>query len=124
MVKQDKIRKEDYKKFYESIDAVREKSVWQVSFTRQKIDKEGIALEEAVNKQPNEVPSLVNLARHYLTKGKYAEAKELLEEAVNLDPSSGEVRYFLGMALSFLEQYEEGQTEMEKAEDLGYLYIP
>ncbi len=123
-VKQDRIHREDYKEFYESIEEVRKQSFWQVSFTRQKIDKEGLALEEAVKDKPGEAPSLVNLARHYLTKGKYKEAKELLEEAVNLDPSSGEVRYFLGMALSFLEQYAEGRAEMEKAKELGYLYIP
>ena len=74
--------------------------------------------------KPEEVPSLVKLARHNLTKGKYEEAKELLEEAMKLDPRSGEVRYFLGMALSFLEHYEEGRVQMEKAEELGFMYIP
>ena len=119
-MKQNRIQRKDYKEFYETIEEARKKTVWQVTFTRQKIDKEGIALEKAVKEKPEEVPSLVKLARHYLTRGKYEEAKELLEKVVNLDPNSGEVRYFLGMALTYLEQYEEGAAEMEKAEELGY----
>ena len=119
-MKQNRIQRKDYKEFYETIEEARKKTVWQVTFTRQKIDKEGIALEKAVKEKPEEVPSLVKLARHYLTRGKYEEAKELLEKVVNLDPNSGEVRYFFGMALTYLEQYEEGAAEMEKAEELGY----
>jgi len=119
-LKQDRIGKEDYETFYEEVQEVIKKSSWQVVFKRVKIDEKGEALEEMVKNNPEDPVSLLNLARHYLTKGKYAEAGELMEKAAAMDTSNGEVHYFLGVAYGYLDQYDKARVEFARAKELGY----
>ncbi|UCG94116.1 MAG: DUF3857 domain-containing protein [Candidatus Aerophobus sp.] len=119
-LKQNRIRKEEYKAFYESIQELVKKSHWRVAFKRPRIDKKAQKLEAALQKSPQDAKTLLKLAKHYLTKGKYEEAKELLGKAVVIDPKDVEIHYFLGVALGYLDQYDEGKKQFQKAKELGY----
>jgi len=118
--KQNRIKKEEYEEFCEIFQETLEKSHWQVVFKRPRIDEKEKRLEAKVGKGPQDPTALLKLAKHYLTKGKYGEAKELLEKAIIIAPENGEIHYFLGVALGYLDQYDEGKKEFEKAEELGY----
>lgn len=119
-LKQNIITKNEYKEFYETVQDVLEKSKWKVVFKKQKIDEKEKALEETMEKHPQDAAAFLNLAKHYLTKGKYRDGKELLEKAVAMDLKNGEIHYFLGIALGYLDQYDEAKREFEKAKELGY----
>ncbi len=118
--KQNRIRKEKYRAFCQSIQETLKKSQWQLVFKRSMIDRKGEELEAKVGKRPQDAIALLNLAKHHLTRGKYKEAKELLEKAVIIAPENGEIHYFLGLALGYLDQYDEGKKKFEKAKELGY----
>lgn len=120
MLKQNTIRREEYKELYDSMREVLKTSEWLVAFSRGKVDEKEAALEQAVKERPRDAKGLLNLARHYLTKAKYEEAKELLEKAVTIDARNGEIHYFLGIAFSYVDQYEQAQEAFKTAKELGY----
>jgi Flp pilus assembly protein TadD len=51
--------------------------------------------------------------------GDYAQAKTLLEQAVQIDPNFFNSRYNLGMVLVFLHEWQEAKDQLEKAIALG-----
>jgi len=119
-LKQNRVTNEEYKGFHDSIQETLKKSGWMVVFQKSRIDKKEKKLEAEVKKSPQDARALLKLARNYLTKAKYEEAMDLLERAVKLDPENGEIHYFLGVALSYLDKYDEGQKKFEMAKELGY----
>jgi hypothetical protein len=119
-LKQNRVTNEEYREFHGSIQETLKKSDWMVVFQKSRIDKKEKKLEAKVKKSPQDAQALMELAMNYLTKAKYEEAKDLLERAVIIDPKNGEIHYFLGVALSYLEKYDEGEKEFEMAKGLGY----
>lgn len=120
LLKQDRIRKDEYKEFYEGIQDMLKKSEWMITFNKHILDKKGENLEDIVKKEPVNVLALLDLSKHYLIKGKYKEAVETLEKAVSINASNGEIHYFLGMSYGYLDKYDEANNEFKKARDLGY----
>ncbi len=122
-LKQDRIAKKDYKELCETMQDVLKKSQMQIVFKKQKVDERENTLKDAVEKGPQDKTALLNLAKHYLTKGKYTEARDLLEKAVIIDSKDGEVHYFLGIALGYLDQYDRAKKEFEKAKEWTSLKV-
>ncbi|MBU4054855.1 MAG: hypothetical protein KKA41_10850, partial [Proteobacteria bacterium] len=78
-------------------------------------------LETSLKDKPDDVSSLVALAKQYLKNGKYGEANVLLTKALVLNPDHGESHYFLGIALGHDYKMEEAQKEFETASRLGFI---
>jgi tetratricopeptide (TPR) repeat protein len=55
----------------------------------------------------------------YRSIGDYPKAKEVLEQAVAIDPNFFNSRYNLGMVLVFLKEWPEAKVNLEKAIELG-----
>jgi hypothetical protein len=119
-IKQTQINKDQYKQFYESFQEVLKKSDSVINFTYRKEDVQDNELEEAVQREPNNAKAHLELAKSYLRKGKYKEAKGLLDKSVLLEPNNGEIHYFLGIALGYLDFFEDSKRELRKAKELGY----
>ena len=119
-IKKKRINKEEYREFYDSVQKIQEESQFKIVFNRQKIDEKELKLEAEAEKSPEDISSLLKLAKHYLTKGKYEEAKELLDKAAALEPKNGEIYYVIGLVLGYLDKYEEADKEFKKAKELGY----
>jgi tetratricopeptide (TPR) repeat protein len=120
VIKQTRIEREQYKQFYESVQEVLKKSYIQINFVYKKGETQTSELEEAVKKEPENVKAHLNLAKDRLRKGRYKEAKELLDKSVLLEPNNGEIHYLLGIAAGSLDLFEESKKELSKAKELGY----
>jgi len=120
MLKKNRIQQKEYNEFYENIQDVIKKSQWQLVFNKQQIDVKEKSLEVKVEESPQDAKNLLNLSKHYLTKGKYEEALELLQKAIIEEPTNGEIHYHLGIALGYLNQYDKAAKEFKKAKELGY----
>jgi len=118
--KEKRIKKEEYTEFYDSVQKIQEESRFKIVFNKKKRDDEEQKLEAEAEQSPEDASSLLSLAKHYLTKGKYEEAKELLNKAVAIDPKNGEIHYVMGLALGYLDKYEDADKEFKKAKELGY----
>ncbi len=119
-IRETQISKDQYKQFYDSVQEVLKKSEGVINFTYRKEDKQGIEIEEAVRKEPNNPKALLELGKNYLRSGRYKEARETLDKCVLLEPNNGEPHYFLGIALGYLDFLEDSKKELKKAKELGY----
>jgi tetratricopeptide (TPR) repeat protein len=54
-----------------------------------------------------------------INERKYGEAKSFFEQAVSKNEKNAEARYYLGMSLMLLQQFDEAQDEAEEAIDLN-----
>lgn len=118
--KQTRIDREQYKPFYESVQEVLRKSDSVINFTYNRGDIQADELEEVVKKEPDNAKALLELAKSHLRKGRYKEAKALLDKSVLIEPNNGEIHYFLGIALGYLDFFEDSKRELKKAKELGY----
>jgi tetratricopeptide (TPR) repeat protein len=79
--------------------------------------KDWASAEEAYKKsmevKPDDAASYVGLAGIYFNTGKTAEAKPLVEKAVQLDPSNADAHYIYGMTL-VSESPAKAKTEFEE----------
>lgn len=69
----------------------------------------------AVELDPRQVPSWVNLSGCRNTRGAYLEAIEAADRALALDPKKLEARFNRALALFGLKRYPEGREDMVKA---------
>jgi Tfp pilus assembly protein PilF len=67
--------------------------------------------------EPDYADGWVNVARARLDEGRTAEAKEVLEKALAIDPALAKTHFFLGMALKNLGQYDDAKQHFEQARD-------
>jgi len=120
VTKQVRINREQYKQFYESVQEVLKKSYIQINFVHPRGETQTNELEEMVKKEPGNMKALLNLAKDHLRRGRYKEAKELLDKSVLTEPNNGEIHYLLGIAAGSLDLFEESKKEFSKAKELGY----
>jgi len=120
-LKTTKIPLAKYADFYESTLEILQKSQKTLSFQKREMDHTALALETSLKDKPDDVSSLVALAKQYLKNGKYGEANVLLTKALVLNPDHGESHYFLGIALGHDYKMEEAQKEFETASRLGFI---
>ena len=120
VIQQTRIEREQYRPFYERMQEVLKKSPVRINFAYQRGSRQSIEFEEAVKKEPENVKALLNLAKDYLRKGRYKEAKDLLDKSVIIEPQNGEIHYLLGIAAGYLDLFEESKKEFGRAKELGY----
>jgi len=114
------IDRESYPEFYKSVQDILLNSQATVSYSDRKRETDQTALEDAVKRKANDLRSVIDLSKEYLARGRYKDARELLEKGVALEPKNGEVRYFLGICLGYLDLYTESRAELDRAKKLGY----
>ena len=112
--------KGQYESFYRSIQDVLLRTEDIITFSSQKREVDQASLEEAVRQKADDIRPVVSLSKEYLARGRYKDARELLEKGVAMDPKNGEVHYFLGICLGYLDLYEESRAEIDRAKKLGY----
>lgn len=88
---------------------------------RHKSDPAGAVpfFEQALERAPNDVPSLVWLAEMHLAQNQADAAEEPLKKAQSLDASNGAVRYGLGRVALAKQDYATAVKELEDALALG-----
>ena len=73
----------------------------------------------AVKSDPTNINYLNNLARTYLRTGKYEQARDVLLQALDLDPDSQITNSNLGECLHFLGDYQGAMRYYKKAVEKG-----
>ena len=109
-----------YKEFYAAYREAFDKSRAQVVFSKRQGGVASEELEEAVRREPASAGAIVSLVKDYLRRGKYREAKDLLDRGVIMEPANGEIRYLLGISCGYLDLREESKKALSKAKELGY----
>jgi hypothetical protein len=120
IMKKNLIDKKTYASFYSQMQNVLNTSEGLVTFSSRSGAIMGVESEEAAKKDPVNVQNLIVLARQYLTRGKYQEAREVLEKALQGEPNYGELYYLLGLTLGYLDLYDQSKVALQKARSLGY----
>ena len=121
VLKCNRIPLKKYDIFYNDIQKVINNAVQTFTLTKKKVDETAIALEATLETAPDDSATLLSLAKHYLKTGKYSEARDLLRQALTVSPESGEIHYFMGMALGYGNEMEQAQKEFETAMDMGFI---
>src|SRR5262249_14997679 len=75
-------------------------------------------LKAAIRLDPSFVPSYVNLADLYRVLGRDSDGERTLREGLVAAPTSGALRYALGLALVRLKRPDEAVGELERATKL------
>lgn len=73
------------------------------------------SLRYTVQVNPSDVRAMVELGEHYLRSGRYPQAAEYLQRALERGEDSARAHYLLGAARVKLGQHEEGRGLLEKA---------
>lgn len=81
------------------------------------------SLQATLEKQPDHVEAMNNLAAQYLLSGNYAAAIEQLERALQLAPSWGALHLNYGNALRGAGQWKEAKISLERARALDHSLI-
>jgi Tfp pilus assembly protein PilF len=68
---------------------------------------------------PNSPDSADTLAWAYYHKGTYGFARDLLEDAIKIDPNSAAMQYHLGMVYSKLQDKSSAAAHLKKAISLA-----
>jgi len=119
-LKKQKVEKDNYTQFYETIQNVLKEWKWDFTFIKQKIDKQERRLKAQLKKQPEDIKALLTLSKYYLSRGKYQKATTLLEKAVAIESEKGEIHYYLGVSLGYQDKYKKAKESFKKAKELGY----
>lgn len=119
-LKKTHIKKQDFGKFYHTIEDVLNKWDWEIIFTNQHADNKLLSLIMQFEHNPDDLDTLLNLCRLYMAEGKYNEAMRLLQKGAKMAPESGEIKYLTGLALGYLDRFEESKISFKKARELGY----
>ncbi len=109
-----------YAQFYDDVQKSLKELNYQFTLKPKKIDQKENSLQKEVEKSPDDINGLLNLAQHYLSKAQYQQASDLLKRAVALSPNNGEAHYYLGVVKGYLSEYEEAALEFKKARKMGY----
>jgi tetratricopeptide (TPR) repeat protein len=75
--------------------------------------------EQALEKDPRNTIALTALSDMAFDRGRFSEAAEYAQRAVNAAPGNGLLRIKLGDAYLKLKQYDKARAEYQKAADLG-----
>ena len=121
ILKKDHIPIHHYNEFYNDIQKVIKRGTKTITLGRKKVDHDALVLEAQLNNAPDSHENMLALAKHYLKIGKYEDAQKLLEQASTLNQESGEIHYFLGVALGYNNEMEAAQKEFETAGRLGFM---
>nr|WP_319495326.1 DUF3857 domain-containing protein [uncultured Desulfobacter sp.] len=114
------IKQEQFGDFRQALGAVLNKWAWEINFYRRPGNPKLVSLIEQFEKNPDDLNTLINLCRQYIADGSYNEAMELLQKGIGMAPENGEVHYLNGLALGYLERFEESKISLKKAHNLGY----
>jgi len=111
----------DYRAFYSEVQNALRTCSGRIFFNKRKIDEKTQALESQLENQPDNVSSQLALSKRYLKTGRYEEAHQLLEQAVAVNQTNGELYYFYGIALGYIGRYEDAGKALATAKRLGYI---
>jgi transglutaminase-like putative cysteine protease len=111
---------EDYEIFRTDLRKAVSDSKWLVVAKRDKRTKTKNEFTRQLEDDGNNAVAMINLARHHISLAEYDQALELAQQAAELEPNNGEAHYALGIALGFLNRFEESTREIQIARELGY----
>jgi Flp pilus assembly protein TadD len=81
-------------------------------------------LDEAIEKDPEDVNLYEYLGYAYAKSGKMYEAIDVIEHAIDLDPKSPKLHYNLGIAYEKVHNFTQAKEEFTKALGLDPGYTP
>ena len=93
---------------------------WSGRSWRDPASAEGRALDARLARGEGDVATLIARARHHVDVGEYEQALELAERAIEGSSGSGEAHYVRGLALGFLDRFEESDAAIARSQALGY----
>ena len=109
---------QDYDNFYQQLSTMNKAGNWVVSFISDAKQQELNALTSQAD--DTNLPSQLALARYYLDQGQFEKALKPANIAVDIDNSSGESWYVLGLAQGYNAMLEESMASFAQASSLGY----
>lgn len=114
-----RVAKADYAAFHADVQTILGKSVKSFYF-KQQLDEKSQTLKKQLDAQPDDRSTRLELAKRYLTTGRYDEACTLLEKMVAAEEMDGEVQYYYGVSLGYVGRYDESGNAFKKAVALGF----
>lgn len=72
----------------------------------------------AARRAPHSATPPANLSLQYINRGQYERGLQFAQQAIDLDPQSGNAWDNAGLALFYLERYDEAQAAFERAVEL------
>jgi hypothetical protein len=113
------IKAADYSQFRTQLQAIQQRSLWQVVYTRDN-HHHGQDGYRQLTQGSYRIDELLERVRHHLMRGNFDQARRLTRQAVIDYPNNGEAHYLLGIALGFLDDYPASESALSKADLLGY----
>ena len=95
---------------------------YQFTGDKTKLDLSQKSLEKALELGPNNQQAYFILAETMLTQGEKQKAIDLLKKAADLEPRYFQARMYLIRGYRMTEEYEKAFNELEKLEEIGYLW--
>jgi len=121
VLKQTTVPRDEYEDFHASVQDMLEASEAIFVFKERKTPRVPKASAASVGSTGNEGPAArLRRARMFLKKGRYVEARTLVEEILPAAPQNGEAHYLLGVALGQLDEYGPSAAAFKKASEFGY----
>lgn len=84
------------------------------------VERSEAAAELATTKDPAWRDAFVNLGQVYLATNKFDKAKSSFEQALKIDPISGQAHYLLSLAEQELKNTEAAKAAFAKAKQFGF----
>jgi tetratricopeptide (TPR) repeat protein len=115
-----RVMPDDYETFRTDIRKAVSDSKWLVVAKRDKRQKTKNKYVRQLERDGENILAMINLARQHISLAQYDQALPLAQKATVLEPENGEAHYALGIALGFLNRFEESSREIQIARELGY----
>jgi len=89
-------------------------------YQHKKFAKAAQAYQKSVTLDSTQPTRYYNLGLALKAAGRPAEADRAIHKALELEPKSGEIHYYLGVVYGYLNQYELADKEFKISRELGY----
>lgn len=110
----------EYPGFVKDINESSDRSAWVLTYKLDKRLSGKQQLQSTLDKNPDDVTSIVKMIRHHLESGEYEQAKTLADKAAVSHPKNGEIRYLLGVAVGFTGDYAKSSQLINESKALGF----
>lgn len=108
----------EYHRYYDAINNLKSAGHWAVSYSTVSNQNRLAGIKDSINE--NDLHDQLALARYYLQQGEFDRAIAPAKAATEIDSSSGEAWYILGVAQGYSALVEESEKSFSRATALGY----
>ena len=113
------VEREHYAEFHAGVQKMLDESASLVAYVRREVDPERERPKGSVT-QGEDIPAFLALARGHVARGRYDEARKVLDRALERDGENAEAHYLLGLTLGYLDEYDESAEAFRRARKLGH----